>query len=59
MQGFASYGVQLFRDYVRSYDIVDPWLLSEYLAQDAQGREHALRGAASTPTPQQGRVKAR
>merc|ERR1740139_168868 len=45
LRGFRSTGVQLFRDYVRSFDIVDPWVLSEYLAPGAAG---ARRFAALT-----------
>mmetsp|Transcript_21473 Transcript_21473/g.48359 ORF Transcript_21473/g.48359 Transcript_21473/m.48359 type:complete len:150 (+) Transcript_21473:1405-1854(+) len=34
MPSHRSLGVQLFRDYVRAFHIVDPWLISNYLAGD-------------------------
>ncbi len=37
MRGLRLTGVQLFRDYVRAFDIVDPWVLTEYLAPGAEG----------------------
>ena len=37
MRSARRLGVQLFRDYVRAFDIVDPWLLSEYLSPGARG----------------------
>ena len=30
LRGYRATGVQLFRDYVRAFDIVDPWRVSEY-----------------------------
>ena len=45
LRGLRATGVQLFRDYVRAFDIVDPWVLTEYLAPGAAG---AARYAALT-----------
>ena len=33
LHAYRSVGVQLFTDYVRSYHIVDPWLVSSYLGE--------------------------
>jgi hypothetical protein len=33
LQSYLASGVQLFTDYVRSYHIVDPWLVSGYLGR--------------------------